>query len=683
VTVEAERPTKVAIVGGGCAGIAAAWELTRPEQQGRFQVSLYQQGWRLGGKGASGRGPSGRIEEHGLHLWLGYYENAFRLIRECYAELDRPPSSPMATWEQAFSPVPVVGVTESGYASGWDIWLAQFPPNGRLPGDPDPGPIYAPAGYVEALLGVAATLVTSALPAVRGSSAFLASPLVLLAGLLTQAAEGTRSLLRHPQGKIDMRTLDASLAALSAMARAAVQPLIDREPGVRRIWEIVDVALGNARGMVADGLLDDPRGFDSINHLDYRDWLRRHGVAEGSLHSPVVRGLYDLGFAYEDGDPRRPQFAAGQALRCAMRTFFSYKGSVFWRMNAGMGDAVFAPFYEVLRRRGVDFEFFHRLREVGISDAGGPHVCSLSFDVQATPRAAVYEPLMDVRGLPSWPARPDITQLVEGNEIAEANPDLESQTDPWRVATRDLRVGKDFDMVVLAVGFGAVPHVCKQLIERDERWRVMAARVKAVATQAFQLWLRATPEALGWQAHGGAVSGFVEPFDTCADMSHLLEIEDWSSPPRSIAYFCSTLDERAATSERPDDAVRAEAVRFLEDDVRHIWPGAVDAGGRFCWDLLAPPGEDASDAFEHPFDSQYWRANTRPSDRYVMAFPGTMDCRISPLDPTYDNLTVAGDWTDCGFNCGCVEAAVMSGRLAAHALSRYPPLEEITGYDHP
>ncbi len=46
-------------------------------------------------------------------------------------------------------------------------------------------------------------------------------------------------------------------------------------------------------------------------------------------------------------------------------------------------------------------------------------------------------------------------------------------------------------------------------------------------------------------------------------------------------------------------------------------------------------------------------------------------------------MTIAGDWTDCGFNEGCVEAAVMSGRLAAHAVAEYPPLEEIIGYDHP
>src|SRR5262249_29402696 len=75
-------PVRVAILGGGCASIAAAYDLTRPELGGRYRVTVYQQGWRLGGKGASGRGPAGRIEEHGLHLWMGWYENAFRLLRE-------------------------------------------------------------------------------------------------------------------------------------------------------------------------------------------------------------------------------------------------------------------------------------------------------------------------------------------------------------------------------------------------------------------------------------------------------------------------------------------------------------------------------------------------------------------------------------------------------------------------
>ena len=46
-------------------------------------------------------------------------------------------------------------------------------------------------------------------------------------------------------------------------------------------------------------------------------------------------------------------------------------------------------------------------------------------------------------------------------------------------------------------------------------------------------------------------------------------------------------------------------------------------------------------------------------------------------------MTVAGDWTKSGLNSGCVESAIMSGLLAAHAISGSPRLEDIIGYDHP
>src|SRR6188472_2006995 len=72
------------------AGLAAAWALTDPSPDSAVEsVTVYQRGWRLGGKGASSRGRHGRIEEHGLHVWLGYYANAFGLLREVYEELDR------------------------------------------------------------------------------------------------------------------------------------------------------------------------------------------------------------------------------------------------------------------------------------------------------------------------------------------------------------------------------------------------------------------------------------------------------------------------------------------------------------------------------------------------------------------------------------------------------------------
>ncbi|HLS46340.1 MAG TPA: FAD-dependent oxidoreductase, partial [Ornithinicoccus sp.] len=73
---------RVVILGGGMAGLTTAWELSSGSWTERFDsITVYQRGWRLGGKGASGRGDHGRIEEHGLHVLLGYYDATFRVLR--------------------------------------------------------------------------------------------------------------------------------------------------------------------------------------------------------------------------------------------------------------------------------------------------------------------------------------------------------------------------------------------------------------------------------------------------------------------------------------------------------------------------------------------------------------------------------------------------------------------------
>jgi uncharacterized protein with NAD-binding domain and iron-sulfur cluster len=64
---------------------AAYWLTATPELRDRYSVTVYTRGWRLGGKGASGRNSAeaDRIEEHGIHIWMGMYVNAFRTFREC------------------------------------------------------------------------------------------------------------------------------------------------------------------------------------------------------------------------------------------------------------------------------------------------------------------------------------------------------------------------------------------------------------------------------------------------------------------------------------------------------------------------------------------------------------------------------------------------------------------------
>ena len=100
-------------------------------------LGVFGLGWRLGGKGASGRGVHDRIEEHGLHLWMGFYENAFTLLRECYVELGRDKATcPIAEWTDAFDRNPYVGVADYCNDDQWRPWTADFPVDNANPGDP-------------------------------------------------------------------------------------------------------------------------------------------------------------------------------------------------------------------------------------------------------------------------------------------------------------------------------------------------------------------------------------------------------------------------------------------------------------------------------------------------------------------------------------------------------------------
>lgn len=732
-----QNPIRVAVIGGGCAAIAAAFELSRPAHKGKYQVTIYQLGWRLGGKGASGRGPADRIEEHGLHLWMGSYENAFRLIRECYAELKRDRTKcRIADWRDAFSPAPFIGLAERARDGSYWNFLSYFPPGDGLPGDPlsenDP---FTVTSYLARTASILRTLLLavqagrssrsapnvgrgtsnsqrshkSGLNAgeVSGDPSQRVARLLGLGGIATTAglieAVEMLEMLFAPRSSYPANGIVQLLDLIAASARRQLEALIENDPELLVLWQGIDLAMASMRGILRFGLVSDPRGFDAINDYDFREWLRINGASERSIESPFIRGAYDLVFAYEDGDYQQPKHGAGVALRGALRMLFSSRGAIFWRMNAGMGDTVFAPMYEVLKKRGVVFRFFHRLERVRLADPADlaegerAYVKALEFDVQAKVKEGKeYAPLIDVGGLPCWPSKPDWSQLIDGRRFDREGWDFESHWDKRKAGTEVLRVIDDFDFVVLGVGLGAIPYVCQDFIERDQRWSDMVTHLKTVNTQAFQIWLRDDMEQLGWNDPPLALSAFVQPFETWADMSHLIGEEGWKVRPGAIAYFCSALKDPvspratsdASYAKRRRQEVREKAIRYLNNDIVQLWPKAVRRRGEFRWDILMDPkekapGRQARGKNEARFDSQHWTANVNPSDRYVLSLPGTQKYRISPLDNTYDNLTIAGDWTTCGLDAGCVEAAVISGRLAAHAIASSPPLEDIVAYDHP
>jgi uncharacterized protein with NAD-binding domain and iron-sulfur cluster len=460
---------------------------------------------------------------------------------------------------------------------------------------------------------------------------------------------------------------------------------------VRRAAIGLDVWLTALRGMLADGVFT--RGFDVINNEDLRAWLTRHGGDPVlCVNSAPVHAMYSQLFAFEDGIPSRPNLEAGTALRWIMRMSFAYRGGVMYRMQAGMGDAVFAPLYQVLARRGVRFAFFHRVEDIG-ADAQG--VSTVRMTVQATLANGDYRPLVDVKGLPCWPDAPDYGQIVPAQAaLMQAYAvDLESWWSDWPARYREafgadlprrvLERGRDFDQVVLGLPVATLPLVAPGLLKASPALAASAAALRTVPTQACQIWLDHTTRELGWadqpQGQEPILTNFSMPYDTWAAMSQVLPSEDWAAhapQPASVQYFCGAMalpglaelppQSDAGFPARAASQAKANALELLKGRIGALWPAASQG---FPWQWLVDPERGAGPA---RFDRQYWRANVDPSERYVLSVAGSSASRLDTSGSGLPKLFLAGDWLKTGLDSGCVEAAVMSGMQASRAISGFP-----------
>jgi len=346
-------------------------------------------------------------------------------------------------------------------------------------------------------------------------------------------------------------------------------------------------------------------------------------------------------------------------------------------MQAGMGDTIFTPLYEVLQARGVHFEFFRKVESLHL-DALGRNIERIDTLRQVRLTGPSYDPLIRVNGLHCWPSHPDWDQIEDGKRLKDDHVDLESH---WAVlpnATPEPLVrGRDFDLVVFGLSQGSIPFVCKDLLA-NERWRKSVEAVKTVQTQAIQLWLRANRRGLGWTGEPTVLTSYQEPFSTWADMTHLIARERWPQQqwPGSIAYLCGAMPgppqappecEHDYPRQQRDD-VKVAALAWLQANATRIWPGAA-VDGEFDWEQLVDLEErDGRDRF----DGQYWRANVDPSQRYVLCVPGSTRHRLHSDDPDFENLYLAGDWVRSCINGGCVEGAVVGGLQASRAICGVP-----------
>ncbi|MEK0446821.1 MAG: hypothetical protein RLZZ399_2142 [Verrucomicrobiota bacterium] len=700
---------RISILGGGAGALSAALWLS---ESGQFDITVYQLGWRLGGKGASGRNAARgqRIEEHGLHIWCGMYENAFRTIRRAYEVLNRPDSMPLAKWTDAFKKHSFATCTEQ-VDGQWKEWSATYPENTDIPGDG--GVLPSLWAYVEMTLELMKD-VLDAVPGLHPASALKpedeppSGHLPGLHALWEELVGDIRSFFQKPTDlhrAIDLAKsfprdirehtseghgqVHALLSSFNSTVRGHVGLPQELSDDLRRGFIVLDLAGAILRGVLHEGMIESPETlFDRLDEYEFTDWIRSHGAHEITLNSAPVVGFYDFAFGFEKGDPKRRCFAAGTMLHAYARFVFTYKGALMWKMQAGMGDTIFGPMYEVLKNRGVRFAFFHRVDHLTLS-ADKKSIEKISLGVQATPKSGTYDPLVLVNGLPCWPSEPLYDQLKEGEELRRGPAphdkpyNLESHWTSWRdVGAVTLEAGKDFDLVVLGIAVGALRGICSELMECNAAWTQMVEKVQTVQTQAFQIWLKPDAQDLGWNHPARAVlDAYVDPFNTWADMSQLLVRETWpkDNEPQNVAYFCGPMPDTLPLPEGPDEAfvrgiseqVKTTAIDWLNANAGPLWPAAGQPHDpkALNWALLYGQPQVGD---ERAFEGQYWRGNVDPTERYVISAPGSSKFRLRSWQSGFTNLYLAGDWTYNGFNLGCVEAAVTSGMQAAHAICGLP-----------
>jgi uncharacterized protein with NAD-binding domain and iron-sulfur cluster len=705
----AQGKEKIAVLGGGIGALAAAYYLTeQPGAADRYEITVYQQGWRLGGKCASGHdmrpGYGDRIYEHGLHIFAGFYDQAFDLLGRAYQALERPADHPNRTVWDAFTPEDSITLVDHSFPEHPNLmWFMDFPPNDNLPGDSlEIAPLIVMIQRMVAMLlhvSVPHALQKSSPPVGGELSRLGAGP---LENPLEKAVHFAGEIARKVLDKDEDIAVNAMLHELVHMIEKHMGELKARKQDVATWIEIERVLYAAflvqtlIHGIAEDDVIE--QGYNSLDNYEWSEWLFKNAVhvaqkypewgdaharAQDLIDWAPMSTMYDYVFGFGNGgDPGNRSFGAGTSLRSGM-LMISYKGHFFWKMRGAMGDVVIAPLYLALLKRGVRFRFFRRITSLNI-DPVHDRLASIDYVRQVEMAASDpdYQPIINVqtpgwpkhRPLEGWPAEPLWDQLKDGARLKADGRDFEADTNPDPGpgdVPGQLRLGVDFDRAVVGISVGGLKQVCASFPSRlpASNWGPMFGALTLTRTCAMQLWLTRTMEDLGATSVNRTLTGSDQPYSSWSDMGHLLARENWNGEnrPRAIAYFCGQIpgDEPPGSA---NAKAKALAVKWLSDNSGLYWPRATAEGSPFGLDptLIYDPDPDGDGDI---LDRQYIRANCNPSDLYVQSPKNSVQTRMDADQSGLGNLYLAGDWTLNGLNSGCAEAAARSGWRCAQAIA--------------
>lgn len=683
----------VAILGGGPAGLATALELTATEElRARYDVTLYQSGWRLGGKCGQGRrGKANRIEINGTHYLFGSYRRVFDLARIVFAELEAKGDRRFGDFNSQFLPCNTIAIEEF-FAGNWTTWTITLPGDGEPPGGP-----WQDLQLGDSLRGIIGWMIAGYRDpdfhclelsmVATGEAPEWLQGLIASDGRQLYSAQGldVEALLLLLRDWVDWiehssekrLILEDLLILLRETARLVLRKPAKTSLVCHRILLLIDLGTTTCLGMLEDDVFG-PTGFEGIDGQDLRQWLLRHGALPSTAWSGPIATWYNAIAAYERGDPGQPNMSAGMGLQGLLRLGLTWQGAFSFQLNSEIGDSLIAPIHQVLRDRGVRLCYFHRIWDL-LPSADGTSIAAVEIECQAELKSgdpASYDPFIDVDGRKVWPDEPKKEQLLAP---APTDANTLSFYAPRGPSTLILKEGQHFHEVVYALPVATARWYCSRLINQRPEWRRMVDGLGTCETQSLRLWLKPTLEQMGWDYGQAVLSGYYEPLATWENEDQLIASETWppSQTPGSIATLFGVLPGAPLhypgphavdyPEQRTKQAITT-AIEFCNRFVGPLWPCTTELKNPVGLDwnklVVLEDGVQGQDRLYY----QSIRGNVGPVDAYTQILKGTLGFRLEADQSGYANLTLSGDWVRNGYEIGSVEGAVQAGQQAAAAI---------------
>ena len=576
------KPKKVAILGGGPVSCATALALTgQPGWKERYDVTIYQLGWRLGGKARSGRNKNYGQRSEGIagHHFPSTYIETKKLLRSVYKELSRPEGAPLRTFEKAFK--------SKSFWTGQDMNCGMDTKCFSVD--------YLFEKLIETFLVMREKIIKE----------------LKIDYIIKKEHYIPESIF-----------LKSQVASLQALLKSTLSTLKGNST-TKEYFLIIDTVAAVITGILEDNLLD--KGMHTINNIDLHQWLKKHGASETAINSSFLLAHYDEAMAYINGDIQKPDMEAGSALQLFLPIYFCCEETITWDQEAGLGDAIFAPFYEVLKRRGVHFKFFHKVEELVLNNNSNL-VEKIRMTKQVRLLTEEYNPLVNVKGLPSWPNEPKYEEIIEEQAylLQTHNIDLESFWSNWSTVYEEsfghplpevfLKRGKDFDIIVYGIPVGSLPSLCAQLLEKNPSLKATNGHIDRLPSFQLQFWGTAEFEdymqnRLKYRLLNAQHRKHYIIFYN----DDLLESEDWKSQglePKHLLYITSMQNishfkipssNNVSFAEEMMKKMRGFYMETLLDALRSISPNSFQ-NGNFNWTVLTDPMNRTG---VERFDSQY------------------------------------------------------------------------------